>query len=117
MVLPLRRLPTWLCTTWGPGLADFINQGVAGADEFRSAPLWGVGQRIFFLHDGRAGPSNGGLLTAILAHESSDPNCDPGQIFNEDGVHCNSEANAVIARFRALSTTAKQDILNFLRSL
>jgi len=56
-------------------------------------------------------------LTAILAHESSDPNCDPGQIFNEDGVHCNSEANAVIARFRALSTTAKQDILNFLRSL
>jgi len=34
-------------------LADNISQGSAGPDEFRSAPLWGVGQRLFFLHDGR----------------------------------------------------------------
>jgi CxxC motif-containing protein (DUF1111 family) len=102
----------------GPGLADFINQGVAGADEFRSAPLWGVGQRIFFLHDGRAGPNNGGLLTAIAAHQSTNPNCEPGeQQFTSDGVACNSEANAVIAQSNGLSTSQKQDILNFLRSL
>src|SRR5262249_6366462 len=37
----------------GAGLADGISQGQAGSDEFRTAPLWGVGQRIFFLHDGR----------------------------------------------------------------
>ena len=37
----------------GKGLADGITQGGAGPDEFRTAPLWGVGQRVFFLHDGR----------------------------------------------------------------
>jgi hypothetical protein len=37
----------------GRGLADGIAQGGAGLDEFRTAPLWGVGQRVFFLHDGR----------------------------------------------------------------
>jgi CxxC motif-containing protein (DUF1111 family) len=101
----------------GPGLADFISQGVAGPDEFRTAPLWGVGQRIFFLHDGRAGPSNGGLLTAILAHRSTNPNCVSGQIFTSDGVRCNSEANAVTNQFTALTTSQQQDVLNFLRSL
>jgi CxxC motif-containing protein (DUF1111 family) len=30
----------------GSGLADGINQGSAAGDEFRSAPLWGLGQRI-----------------------------------------------------------------------
>jgi len=35
----------------GSGLADGITQGSAGPDEFRSAPLWGLGQRAFFLHD------------------------------------------------------------------
>jgi CxxC motif-containing protein (DUF1111 family) len=37
----------------GEGLSDGITQGGAGPDEFRTAPLWGVGQRVFFLHDGR----------------------------------------------------------------
>src|SRR6202795_3442583 len=37
----------------GKGLADGITQGGAGPDEFRTAALWGVGQRVFFLHDGR----------------------------------------------------------------
>src|SRR6202166_2782771 len=37
----------------GEGLADGITQGAAGPDQFRTAPLWGVGQRVFFLHDGR----------------------------------------------------------------
>ncbi|HXX21100.1 MAG TPA: di-heme oxidoredictase family protein [Candidatus Acidoferrum sp.] len=84
----------------GAGLADRVSQGAAGPDEFRTAPLWGVGQRIFFLHDGRATPANGGLLTAIQAHAST-----------------GSEANGVIMLFNSLSDQQKQDLLNFLRSL
>jgi CxxC motif-containing protein (DUF1111 family) len=80
----------------GKGLADGITQGGAGPDEFRTAPLWGVGQRIFFLHDGRT--SN--LVEAIEAHKS------PG-----------SEANQVIDRFNKLKPRDRQDIVNFLRSL
>jgi CxxC motif-containing protein (DUF1111 family) len=84
----------------GTGLADNVSQGSAGPDEFRTAPLWGLGQRIFFLHDGRSGPANGGLVHAIEQHASS-----------------GSEANAVISNFNELSTQQKQDLLNFLRSL
>jgi CxxC motif-containing protein (DUF1111 family) len=84
----------------GSGLADNVSQGAAGPDEFRTAPLWGVGQRIFFLHDGRSGPANGGLLNAIEAHASS-----------------GSEANRVINQFNNLSNNQKQELLNFLRSL
>jgi|HubBroStandDraft_6_1064221.scaffolds.fasta_scaffold00187_21 CxxC motif-containing protein (DUF1111 family) len=84
----------------GTGLTDSISQGAAGPDEFRTAPLWGLGQRLFFLHDGRATPSNGGLLTAIQDHASS-----------------GSEANGVINLFTQLSDQQKQDLLNFLRSL
>jgi CxxC motif-containing protein (DUF1111 family) len=84
----------------GSGLADNISQGAAGPDEFRTAPLWGVGQRIFFLHDGRSTPANGGLLNAIQAHASS-----------------GSEANRVINQFNNLSPNQKQELLNFLRSL
>jgi CxxC motif-containing protein (DUF1111 family) len=84
----------------GTGLSDQVGQGGAGPSEFRSAPLWGAGQRVFFLHDGRATPQNGGLLTAIQAHASS-----------------GSEANGVIFLFNVLSESQKQDVLNFLRSL
>ena len=80
----------------GENLADGITQGGAGPDEFRSAPLWGVGQRIFFLHDGRTKD----LVIAIEAHRSR-----------------GSEANAVIERFDRLSIKERQDIINFLRSL
>jgi len=80
----------------GQDLADGVDQGGAAGDEFRTAPLWGVGQRIFFLHDGRSSD----LLEAIVAHRS------PG-----------SEANEVIRNFNALSDAQKQDMLNFLRSL
>src|SRR5262249_45760604 len=52
----------------GPGLADGVSQGQAGPGEFRSAPLWGVGQRIFFLHDGRTSD----LVQAIQQHRSGD---------------------------------------------
>jgi CxxC motif-containing protein (DUF1111 family) len=86
----------------GPGLADDVSQGVAAGDEFRTAPLWGIGQRIFFLHDGRT--TN--LATAITAHAS-----------NGNATYGASEANTVIANYNALSVTAKQNMLNFLRSL
>jgi CxxC motif-containing protein (DUF1111 family) len=86
----------------GPGLADGLVQGNAGPDEFRTAPLWGLGQRIFFLHDGRTTD----LLDAINAHASQgDTNYPP------------SEANAVIGVFNGLSEQQKQTILDFLRAL
>ena len=50
----------------GPALADNILQGSAAGDEFRSAPLWGLGERIFFLHDGRTSD----LVQAIEDHAS-----------------------------------------------
>jgi CxxC motif-containing protein (DUF1111 family) len=80
----------------GEGLADGITQGGAGPDEFRTAPLWGVGQRVFFLHDGRTTD----LVKAIEAHDSR-----------------GSEANTIIGRFNGLSISQQQDIINFLRSL
>jgi len=80
----------------GSGLADGVSQGAAGPDEFRTAPLWGLGQRLFFLHDGRTTD----LQRAIQAHASR-----------------GSEANAVINRFNGLSRSQVQDLLNFLRSL
>src|SRR5439155_22272419 len=50
----------------GTGLADGVSQGTANGNEFRTAPLWGVGQRIFFLHDGRTKD----LHEAIQQHAS-----------------------------------------------
>ena len=97
----------------GSALADGITQGAAGPDEFRTTPLWGLGQRLFFLHDGRTSD----LLKAIQSHQGNcggpppggspppPPNCSP------------SEAAGVMMRFNGLSGSEKQDILNFLRSL
>ena len=80
----------------GTGLADNIQQGNAGGDQFRTAPLWGVGQRLFFLHDGRATT----LMDAIAAHQST-----------------GSDANPVILNYNALTDTQKQDLIYYLRSL
>ena len=77
-------------------LGDGISQGQATGNEFRSAPLWGLGQRAYFLHDGRSHD----LVDAILKHESS-----------------GSDANAVIGLYKALNNQEKQALLNFLRSL
>jgi CxxC motif-containing protein (DUF1111 family) len=62
--------------------------------------LWGVGQRLFFLHDGRAA----NLVDAINAH-----------------AH---EAEQVIRNYKGvgdgahnLTATERQNLLNFLRSL
>jgi len=80
----------------GSNLADGIHQGGAGPDQFRTAPLWGLGQRLFFLHDGRTAD----LIEAINAHASS-----------------GSEANTVVRKFGTLKASQMQDLLNFLRSL
>jgi CxxC motif-containing protein (DUF1111 family) len=80
----------------GTGLADGVSQGTANGNEFRTAPLWGVGQRIFFLHDGRTKD----LHEAIQQHASR-----------------GSEANTVINNYNLLSRDDKQSLLNFLRSL
>src|SRR6266568_487698 len=86
----------------GAGLADDVSQGAANGDEFRTAPLWGVGQRLFFLHDGRAKD----LITAIAAHKSAGNN-----------KYQASEANQVVDNFFQLNQSQQQDVLNFLRSL
>jgi len=82
------------------GTGDGISQGGANGDQFRTAPLWGVGQRLFFLHDGRF--SN--IVDAIKAHTG--------------------EATEVIKNFSGasgasapLSATESQNLVNFLRSL
>ena len=80
----------------GSGLSDGIHQGLAGPDQFRTAPLWGLGQRLFFLHDGRTSD----LIQAIQSHDSG-----------------GSEAHLVIRKYNGLSASQKQDLLNFLRSL
>ncbi|MGA3080891.1 MAG: di-heme oxidoredictase family protein, partial [Terracidiphilus sp.] len=80
----------------GTGLADNISQGSAGGDQFRTAPLWGLGQRIFLDHDGRTLNLN----TTIENHSSN-----------------GSEANTVITNFNNLNLKEKQELFDFLRSL
>ena len=80
----------------GNGLADGISQGNASGSEFRTAPLWGIGQRLFFLHDGRTSD----LYQAITAHASK-----------------GSEANTVVSNFGMLPSSDQQALLNFVRSL
>lgn len=80
----------------GRGLADGISQGNAGPDQFRTSPLWGLGQRVFFLHDGRTSS----LPQAIQEHGSQ-----------------GSEAYRVIENYEQLSRQDKQDLILFLRSL
>lgn len=106
----------------GAKLDDGIQQGQAAHDQFRTAPLWGLGKRIFFLHDGRTKD----LVTAIEEHHSRDTIsfrcwflskffsqllCGP-----DDGTIA-SEANAVVENYNNLPEKDKQDLLNFLRSL
>jgi len=116
----------------GSNLADGVTQGGAGPDQFRTAPLWGLGQRLFFMHDGRA--TN--LVQAIQAHSSNPRACvaaaataaftvtfplqgNATGLFTPSSasLFCGSEANGVISAFNALNSTDAQNLLNFLRSL
>ena len=80
----------------GSGLADGVAQGQASGQAFRTAPLWGLGQRLFFLRDGRTAD----LKQAVLARRGE-----------------GSEANGVVSVFNGLADREQQDWLNFLRSL
>ena len=86
----------------GPGLADGLAQGGAGPDEFRTAPLWGIGQRLWFMHDGRTN----NIVTAIEDHMSLGNSQYPA-----------SEANQAVTNFNNMNSTNQQDLVNFLRSL
>ena len=116
----------------GATLADGVMQGVAGPDQFRTAPLWGLGQRLFFLHDGRTTD----LVQAIQAHSSNplicvataatqtftvtfplNGNATASFLPSSATASCGSEANAVIASYNKLSPGDQQNLLNFLRSL
>lgn len=77
----------------GPALDDGITQGRAGTDGFRTAPLWGVGQRLFFLHDGRTSD----LVKAITAH--------------------GGDAEGAVEAFRQLPKREQRNLVLFLRSL
>jgi len=84
--------------------------------------LWGVGQRVFFLHDGRTSD----IVQAIQLHASGGGR---GGRFDAVGADTDasanfrgfsyppSEANKVIANFNNLSAASQQDLVNFLRSL
>jgi CxxC motif-containing protein (DUF1111 family) len=80
----------------GQGLNDNVTQGLAQGTDWRTAPLWGLSSRLFFLHDGRASD----IPTAIEAHAST-----------------GSEATQVVNGYNALTAQQKQDLLNFLQSL
>jgi CxxC motif-containing protein (DUF1111 family) len=86
----------WALHDMGTGLQDRVSQGLANGRQFRTAPLWGVGQRLFFLHDGRTAD----IGVAITQHASQ-----------------GSEANGVIQNFFQLSLSDKQALAAFLRSL
>jgi hypothetical protein len=87
----------------GASDSDGVTQGLAGPQFFRTAPLWGAGQRFFFFHDGRFTD----LLSAIEGH------CQP----SSTGAASTSEACGVIANFNKLTPAQQQDVLDFLRSL
>jgi hypothetical protein len=85
------------------GLDDGIPQGKAGGDQFRTAPLWGLGQRLFFMHDGR----DTNLINAIEDH------C----IATTSTTISASEACNSVGVFNKMTTAQQQDLLYFLRSL
>jgi CxxC motif-containing protein (DUF1111 family) len=107
---PVNLFSDLLLHHMGANLADNVIQGQAGPDEFRTTPLWGVGQRVFFLHDGRTSD----LLEAIRAHFSLPTPPNPRR---RDPAYPASEANGVVLRFNELSNFDQQAILDFLRSL
>lgn len=77
-------------------LADGITQGGAPGNMFRTAPLWGAGQRMFFLHDGRTND----LVVAIQAHQTS-----------------GSGGSVSVSNLAGQSRANQQAVLDFLRSL
>ncbi len=86
----------------GPCHADNVVQGNVQGDEFRTAPLWGVSQRVFFMHEG----ATTDIVQAVEMHYCAANSTYPA-----------SEANAVVNAFNALTTAKQQQLINFLRSI
>jgi len=74
-------------------LGDGIAQSVASQTQMRTSPLWGLGSRRPYLHDGRAATPE----EAILAHAG--------------------EGSASRANYVALPSATQQELLAFLASL
>jgi CxxC motif-containing protein (DUF1111 family) len=77
----------------GRALDDRVVQGSAAGSDWRTTPLWGLRDRVRFIHDGRARS----VEAAILAH--------------------GGEAERARQRFRSLTTEARRSLLTFLRTL
>ena len=77
----------------GRALDDRVVQHAAAGEDWRTTPLWGLGDRTRYLHDGRART----LEAAILAH--------------------GGEAQRARARFLAQSEQQRRRLLAFLRTL
>lgn len=77
----------------GGGLDDHIPEGAVGGGRWRTAPLWGLRARKFFLHDGRTSD----LITAIRLH--------------------GGEASDVRDHFFTLPAIQRADMIAFLQSL
>ena len=89
------------------GTGDGISQGGAGGTQFRTAPLWGAGQRLFFMHEGRF--TN--IVDAIKAHggpAGSPPN---------EATEVMKNFNGAAGASAPLSATESQNLVYFLRSL
>ena len=77
----------------GGALDDHIPEEAVGGGRWRTAPLWGLRTRKFFLHDGRASD----VVTAIRMHAG--------------------EANEARNRFLTLLPSQRADLIAFLHSL
>jgi hypothetical protein len=74
----------------GPALDDHFVAGSAAGNQWRTAPLWRVSDRVHFLHDGRAAT----ISDAIAAH--------------------GGQAAAAAAAYAALDAATQQALLSFL---
>ncbi len=74
-------------------LGDGITSGAAGPTMMRTVPLWGIGVRTTFLHDGRANS----VANAIAGHDG--------------------QGKAASLAFGQLSPADQQTLLNFINSL
>ena len=77
----------------GPALDDGVVQGQARGRDWRTTPLWGLGSRVRYLHDGRATS----LPAAIAAHDG--------------------DAARSVTDFRNLPAEQREKLLTFLGSL
>jgi CxxC motif-containing protein (DUF1111 family) len=80
----------------GIALSDSLSEGNASVNEWRTAPLWGIGriqQKPAYMHDGRAR----NLQEAILWH--------------------GGEAQSAVNRYKSMAKQDRDDLIRFLNSL